>query len=130
MQVGALVGGGPIVSVAEQADIGEAIALMQGSGVRRLLVCDAEGHLLGVTSFDDLLRVRRPARRAGAGAWPRPQAGGRRGTRPAAAAGVGGGSAQAAARPPQPRLRVPAMGTGAGRPDARVRLAPARPGEP
>ncbi|MFO1288010.1 MAG: CBS domain-containing protein [Rubrivivax sp.] len=129
MQVGALVGGGPIVSVAEQADIGEAIALMQGSGVRRLLGRDAEGHLLGVISFDDLLRVCGAQLAALAqvpGRGRRQEADAARDLPPLPASQAP--APEAAARPPQPRLRVPAMGTAGWSMPAR--LAPARPGEP
>lgn len=126
MPVGALVGGGPVVSVAEQADIGEAIALMQGSGVRRLLVRDAEGHLLGVISFDDLLRV------CGAQLAALAQVPGRGRQHEADAARELPPlppSTAAAPNPPRPRLRVPAMGTAGW--SMPTRLVPAaRPGEP
>lgn len=55
--VGSLVGGRPLHSAAEDADVGAAIALMQSAGVRRLLVHDREGQLCGLVSFDDLLQV-------------------------------------------------------------------------
>ncbi|MBL8286442.1 MAG: CBS domain-containing protein [Rubrivivax sp.] len=130
MQVGMLLSGGPLVSVAEQADIGEAIALMQGSGVRRLLVRDAEGHLVGVISFDDLLRV------CGAQLAALAQVPGRGRQHEADAARdlppltpLTTPSAPAAgAAPPRPRLRVPAMGTAGW--SMPTRLAPGRPGEP
>jgi CBS domain-containing protein len=44
-----------LVSVPDDADLAEAVALMQTNGVRRLLVHDAEGLLMGFVSFDDLL---------------------------------------------------------------------------
>lgn len=46
---------GPVVVVAETAGLGEALERMQAHGVRRLLVTDAQGHLCGMASFDDLL---------------------------------------------------------------------------
>jgi len=113
MPVGALVGSGPLLSVPEEADFGEAIALMQTGGVRRLLVRDAEGHLVGVLSFDDLMRVC-GAQMAGlaavlakglvrehtnAGPLDEP-----RGSPPRQPAAPPAGA-------PKPRLRVPAMGT-------------------
>lgn len=47
--------GGELVTVPEEADLDAAVALMQSHGVRRLLVHDAEGLLVGLVSFDDLL---------------------------------------------------------------------------
>lgn len=55
--VGRLVGGQVLHSVAADAALGEAIAQMQAAGVRRLLVRDAEGHLVGLLSFDDVLQA-------------------------------------------------------------------------
>lgn len=49
------VASGPVVAVAQDAGVEQAIALMQTHGVRRLLVHDADGLLVGVLSFDDLL---------------------------------------------------------------------------
>jgi CBS domain-containing protein len=43
------------VSVPEDADIADAVAAMQAHGVRRVLVHDARGMLVGLVSFDDLL---------------------------------------------------------------------------
>jgi len=105
--VGALLGSGPLLSVPETADLGEAIATMQSGGVRRLLVRDAEGHLVGLVSFDDVLRVV-GAQMAGLAAV---LARGRE--REASAAGLPAGEPAPAAPtpPPRPRLRVPAMGT-------------------
>lgn len=95
--VGRLVRGGP-VSIAETAALARAVEAMQSAGVRRLLVHDAQGHLVGLLSFDDLV----PALVA-------PLAGLaevlRKGfEREAAERG-------ALAAPPRPALRVPAMGT-------------------
>jgi CBS domain-containing protein len=47
---------GKLVSAPMQADIDDAIALMQAHGVRRLLVRDDSGNLVGLVSFDDLLQ--------------------------------------------------------------------------
>jgi CBS domain-containing protein len=44
-----------LASVPEEADLIDAVALMRTRGVRRLLVSDAEGLLVGLLSFDDLL---------------------------------------------------------------------------
>lgn len=46
---------GPLVSVREDESIADAVVRMQAAGVRRLLVHDAEGHLVGIASLDDLL---------------------------------------------------------------------------
>jgi CBS domain-containing protein len=43
------------VSVSEDADVAEAVRAMQTHGVRRLLVHDERGMLVGLISFDDLL---------------------------------------------------------------------------
>lgn len=53
-RVGAMVRG-PVVTVSESAALGEALEKMQAHGVRRLLVTDAQGHLSGVVSFDDVV---------------------------------------------------------------------------
>lgn len=111
--VAALLGAGPLLSVAEEADIGEAIALMQTGGVRRLLVHDPQGHLVGVLSFDDVLRVV-GSQIAGLAAV---LARGRE--REATTAGPLAGAGPAAQAPPEAapavptraRLRVPSMGT-------------------
>lgn len=55
-QVGQLLQGQPF-SVLAGANVGEAIVLMQTEGIRRLLVRDEEGNLVGLVSFDDLLRA-------------------------------------------------------------------------
>lgn len=111
--VGAIVGSGPLLSVPEEADFGEAIALMQTGGVRRLLVRDAEGHLVGLLSFDDLMRVC-GAQMAGLAAvlargQVREQANAGPLHEPGASPPVRPTPAPTAA--PKPRLRVPAMGT-------------------
>ncbi|MFO1326545.1 MAG: CBS domain-containing protein [Rubrivivax sp.] len=91
-------GGAHVVSAPETAGVVDAIGLMQGAGVRRLLVRDAEGHLVGLLSFDDLLQ-----------ACVAPLAGLaevlRKGLERETAER---GTLAAAARP---RVRVPAMGT-------------------
>lgn len=88
----------PLVGVREDEALEAAVGKMQSAGVRRLLVQDAEGHLVGLVSFDDLL----PACLA-------PLAGLadvlRRGLeREATERG-------AIAAPPRPVVRVPPMGT-------------------
>ncbi|MBI5720632.1 MAG: CBS domain-containing protein [Burkholderiales bacterium] len=110
--IGALLGAQTLLSVAGSADLGEAIALMHSGGVRRLLVRDDDGHLVGVLSFDDLFRVCAAQFAGLAGAlatgrereatsvWPLPP------TSPGEPA-----PPVAPPLPPQPRLRVPAMGT-------------------
>lgn len=45
----------PVVSIGEDALVEQAITLMQTQGVRRVLVHDADGLLVGVLSMDDLL---------------------------------------------------------------------------
>ncbi len=89
---------GRVVSVPEQSELSDAVALMQSAGVRRLLVSDAEGLLVGLVSFDDIL----PACVA-------PLAGLADALRKGLEREVAErGAIAAAARPP---LRVPAMGT-------------------
>lgn len=44
-------------SIMESAGVFEAIAQMRSGGVRRLVVVDANGHLLGVVAMDDLIPV-------------------------------------------------------------------------
>jgi CBS domain-containing protein len=108
LAVGALLGSGPLHSVPETADLGEAIAHMQSGGVRRLLVHDTEGHLVGVVSFDDVLRVV-GAQLAGLAtvlARGREREAETAGRLPEAPAAPSSPSS-----PPRPRLRVPAMGT-------------------
>ena len=50
-----LVANRKLVVVPAQAGIAEAVELMRGAGVRRLLVVNADGSLAGVVSSDDLL---------------------------------------------------------------------------
>lgn len=107
--IGALAGAGPLLSVAEEADLGEAIAIMHSGGVRRLLVRDGEGHLVGVLSFDDVLRVCGAQIAGLAGILGK-------GLERESANVVPLGTTTPAAPPRQPvpaapRLRVPAMGT-------------------
>lgn len=45
----------PLAGIRDDADVSEAIELMQRRGVRRLLVSDAEQRLQGIVSFDELL---------------------------------------------------------------------------
>lgn len=89
---------GPLASVSEDADLAEAIERMQGAGVRRLLVHDAQGQLTGLLSFDDVLP-----------ACVTPLAGLAEVLRRGLAREVSERSAVAA--PPRPPVRVPAMGT-------------------
>ena len=44
-----------VATVCEDDDVETAIAVMQESGVRRLLVTDADRHLSGIVAFDDLI---------------------------------------------------------------------------
>jgi len=46
-----------VVSVSENDDLTDAIAAMQETGVRRLLVTNADQQLVGVVSLDDLIDV-------------------------------------------------------------------------
>lgn len=48
---------GQLVSALEDADIADAVAVMQAAGVRRLLVRSADSQLVGLVSFDDLLQA-------------------------------------------------------------------------
>ena len=48
---------GKLISAPMRADIDDAIELMQAHGVRRLLVRDDSGNLVGLVSFDDLLQA-------------------------------------------------------------------------
>ena len=43
------------MGVHERSELEEAVQAMQAAGVRRLLVHDDKGHLVGLLSFDDLL---------------------------------------------------------------------------
>ena len=44
-------------TITETSSVFEAIAQMRCIGVRRLVVVDAQGHLLGVAAMDDLIPV-------------------------------------------------------------------------
>lgn len=46
-----------VVLVSEDADLADAVAAMRESGVRRLLVKDADNRLTGVISLDDLIKA-------------------------------------------------------------------------
>ncbi|MDH4059375.1 MAG: CBS domain-containing protein [Aquincola sp.] len=89
---------GRLVGMPEDADIAEAVQSMQAAGVRRLLVHDADGHLVGLVSFDDLLP-----------ACVMPLAGLAEVLRKGLEREVAERGAIAAAS--RPALRVPAMGT-------------------
>jgi CBS domain-containing protein len=96
--VSSLIEGRVLHSVAGDADLGSVIAQMQSAGVRRLLVRDADGHLMGIVSFDDVLQACAAQWTALAGVLPRAI------------------EREAAQRtrvpvPEPPRLRVPAVGT-------------------
>jgi CBS domain-containing protein len=89
---------GAPVSVPADASLAHAVERMSAAGVRRLLVHDAEGHLVGLVSFDDLL----PACLAPLSGLAEAL---RRGLdREASLRGQ-------IAAPARPALRVPAMGT-------------------
>lgn len=45
----------PPVAIGKHASVHEAISSMQVAGVRRLLVVDDTGHVVGLVSFDDLV---------------------------------------------------------------------------
>lgn len=110
--VGALLGAQTLLSVPESADLGEAIALMHSGGVRRLLVRDDDGHLIGILSFDDLFRVcaAQLAGLAGALATGRE----REASSTLALPPIPPAAPAQAVEPPaapKARLRVPAMGT-------------------
>lgn len=95
--VGRLVGS-HVISAPAGADLLDAVGLMQSAGVRRLLVRDDDGHLVGVVSFDDLLQACAALVSGLAGVL-------RKGLERETA---DRGALAAAA---QPRVRVPAMGT-------------------
>lgn len=90
--------GARVVSVPGSAGFDEAIQAMQAQGVRRLLVRDDAGHLVGLVSFDDLFEAC-AAQMAGLAAALR------KGLEREAA------ERASVAAPPLPRLRVPAVGT-------------------
>ena len=87
-----------VVSVSEDDDVDTAIAAMQETGVRRLLVTDATGKLVGVVSLDDLISVFASQMDGLAGVIR---------------SGMKREVAEAMAAPPPPPLqvRIPAMGT-------------------
>lgn len=87
-----------LITAPEATDLGAAVDLMQGAAVRRLLVHDTDGNLVGLVSFDDLL----PACVA-------PLAGLAEVLRKGIEREVAERGAIAA--PPRPVLRVPAVGT-------------------
>jgi predicted transcriptional regulator len=89
---------GRLIGIPEDADLAEAVQSMQAAGVRRLLVHDAVGHLVGLVSFDDLLP-----------ACVMPLAGLAEVLRKGLEREVAERGAIAA--PSRPVLRVPAMGT-------------------
>jgi CBS domain-containing protein len=90
---------GRLIGVPMSAGIDEAIELMQAQGVRRLLVHDDDGGLIGLVSFDDVLSACADRLIALAGVL-------RKGIERETAA-----SQAIAASSRQARLRVPATGT-------------------
>jgi CBS domain-containing protein len=54
IRIGQLINGSP-VAIAGGASIQDAVTAMEEGGVRRLLVTDDEGRVIGFLSFDDLL---------------------------------------------------------------------------
>lgn len=90
---------GKLVGAPMRASLDDAIALMQTHGVRRLLVHDDDGGLIGLISFDDVLRACADRLNALADVLRK---------------GIERETAErqvVAAAPRQPLLRVPAMGT-------------------
>lgn len=54
LSVGAVMA--PVVAtISEKADLHEALELMRGAGVRRLVVTHGEGHVVGILSLDDVI---------------------------------------------------------------------------
>jgi len=47
----------PVVSLHESTPVEEALARMEGAGIRRLVVVDDEGRLAGILSTDDVLEL-------------------------------------------------------------------------
>lgn len=93
-----------IASVAEDDDLTQAIATMQGSGVRRLLVTDADQRLSGIVSLDDLVQA---------------CAGQIAGLADVVRAGLAREADEMGPTPPlPPGLRVPAVGTAGWGPEA------------
>jgi len=97
VRIGELVSG-EVVSVPEEAELGSAIAAMQETGVRRVLVTNAAQQLIGIVSLDDVINV---------------FAGQMAGLASVIRSGIEREVAEAAAAPPTPPLavRIPAMGT-------------------
>jgi CBS domain-containing protein len=105
---------GALVSAPADAELLDGIARMQAAGVRRLLVTDGDGLLVGLVSFDDLLQ-----------ACVAPLTGLaevlRKGLeREAAERGV-------LAAPERPRVHVPAVGTAGWTLDGEGHVKPAAP---
>ncbi len=46
-----------LAAIAGDADLGLAVARMREAGLRRLLVTAADGHVMGIVSFDDVLEA-------------------------------------------------------------------------
>ena len=107
---------GPAVGIAARADIAQAVQAMQRAGVRRLLVHDDDGRLVGLLSIDDLV----PALAA-------PFAGLADVLRQGMLREIQARGALAV--PAQPVLHVPAVGTArwtSGHPAARTGATPSR----
>jgi len=85
-----------LVSVNELDDLSDAVAAMQASGVRRLLVTDDEEQLTGIVSLDDLLAA---------------YATEIDGLAKVIRSGIEREAADAEPEAPEPPLRVPAVGT-------------------
>ena len=47
----------PAVTISEQASIRQAAGMMRRNALRRLVVVDARGQLVGIVSSDDVLRL-------------------------------------------------------------------------
>ena len=56
IQIGDIMGNG-LVSVKEDWGIAEVVELMQLKGLRRLVVTDADGYLIGIVAADDVLSL-------------------------------------------------------------------------
>ena len=44
-----------VATIDEQADLHEALEMMRGAGIRRLVVTDADNHIAGFLSLDDVI---------------------------------------------------------------------------
>ena len=44
-----------VATISEQADLHEALEMMRGAGIRRLVVTDSEGRIGGILSLDDVI---------------------------------------------------------------------------